>query len=83
MGANIAMNNNTEQLQNKLNQRRTWYKCILNDLNTKRLDIFDIDPMLDLLNIVRTDIHNLEAQGVYAINDDRLFVQVRYNTQYC
>jgi hypothetical protein len=83
MGANIAMNNNTEQLQNRLHQRRTWYKCILNDLNTKRLDIFDVDPMLDLLNIVKMDINNLEAQGAYAVHDERNYMTVRYNVQYC
>jgi hypothetical protein len=50
-----------EELEAELEQRKIWYKRVLKDIQKrKRLGLSEIDNMLDIMNMIKEDIHDIE-----------------------
>jgi hypothetical protein len=51
-----------QELEAELEQRKIWYNRVLSDMKKrKRLGLAEIDNMLDILNMVKEDIQDIEA----------------------
>jgi hypothetical protein len=50
-----------QELEAELQQRKIWYNRVLTDMKKrKRLGLSEIDNMLDILNMVKADIQDIE-----------------------
>lgn len=50
-----------QELETELAERKIWYNRVLSDIKKrKRLGLTEIDNMLDILNMVKEDIQEIE-----------------------
>ncbi len=50
-----------QELETELEERKIWYNRVLSDIKKrKRLGLTEIDNMLDILNMIKDDIQEIE-----------------------